>query len=355
LGLVMLTAPLCRRSCFAALPIAGVLCAGAAARGLAPDAQNAPNEEALLKRLGFSAQELQKINRGEVVGRTTDADASAVALVVAGTIAVPVAFYLEKFRTIESFKKSPEIHQIGRFGEVPSVEDVAGLTLDPADVNDLKGCRVNACGVKLDADGIGRLARRDAQPADASAAMRHYLAGYAQRYLRAGNGALIEYRDSSSPRRLADELRVILERSDYLERGWPSLYKAVAHFSGSLPEGLEHFLYWSKEKIGPRPVLSVTHVIISPPQGGTAAIASKQLFASHYSTGSLGLTILVDKSVPGVPRTLVVYVNRSRLDIFGGLLGSIKRPLVRSRARDGAERTMRLLRDRMERQYGAPR
>jgi hypothetical protein len=332
-------------ACLISLAAAALVCAGV------PDATT--EDQTLLRELGFSAADLQKINRGEIVGRTTQADASAVALVVAGAIAVPIDFYLKKFRAIESFKKSPEVLQIGRFERPPSADDLAALTVDAADVSDLKSCRVGDCGVKLDVDGVTRLARKDAQAATASAAMRQYLAGYAHQYLQGGNGALIEYRDNSHPTRLAGELRVILERSEFLQRGWPSLYTAVASFSGSLPEGLDHFLYWSKEKIGPRAVISVTHAIISPPSQGTAAIATKQIFASHYSTGSLGLTMLLDKGTSESPRTLVVYVNRSRLDIFGGLLGTIKRPLVRSRARDGAERSMRHLRDRLERDYRA--
>jgi hypothetical protein len=322
-----------------------------AAAGLCAEPPAAFDEQALLKELGFSAHDLQKIGRGEVVGRTTQADSSAVALVVAGTIAIPTGFYIDRFRAIESFKKTAEVLQIGRFSNPPSNHDLAALTLDEADVSDLKACRIGDCGVKLDEEGITSLARRDAQAGPSSAAMRQYLANYVQRYLERGDAALAEYRDNSQPRRVADELRVILGRSHFLQRGWPALYATVAAFPGTGPEGLEHFVYWSKEKVGPRAVISVTHAIISPPQGGTAAIATKQLFASHYSTGSLGVTMLIDKGTTESPRTLVVYVNRSRLDIFGGILGSIKRPLVRSRARDGAERMMRLLRERLERDY----
>jgi hypothetical protein len=328
-----------------------LLVALAAGMVFSPGPDAGIDEQDLLKELGFSAQDLQKIHRGEVVGRAMEADSSAVALAVAGTIAVPADFYLQKFRAIESFKKSPEILQIGRLGPTPSADELASLTLDPADVNDLKGCRINGCGLKLDADGIARLAARDVQAGSASAAMRQYLAGYARRYARGGNGALIEYRDSSHPRRLADELRIIVDRLPYLQRGWPALHGAVTNFSGAMPEGLEHFLYWSKEKIGPRAVISMTHAIISPLQDGKAAIATKQVFATHYSNASLGMTILIDKSTADDPRTLLVYVNRSRLDIFGGVLGGIKRPLVRSRAREGAERTMRHLRERIEGDY----
>jgi hypothetical protein len=311
------------------------------------------DEQELLKQFGFSAHDVQKIGRGEVIGHTTQAAGAEVALAVAGSIGVPTAYYVERFRAVESFKRSAEILQIGRFGATPSAGDLASLTLEGADIDDLKGCRLDNCGVKLDAQGVAQLARRDARSDHSSAAMRQYLAGYVQRYLQAGNASLIEYRDDSEPGRLAGELRGILDRSAYLQRGWPALYRAVSDFSGSLPEGLDHFVYWSKEKIGPRAVISVTHAIISPPRNGGAVIATKQLYASHYSEASLGVTLLLDRGAPAAPRTLVIYVNRSRLDIFGGLLGTIKRPLVRSRAREGAERTLRQLRDRLEREYRA--
>ena len=321
----------------------------------APVRTTAIDVSTLLKQVGLQAGDVQKIERGDVVGRTTDADSSAVALVVAGRVAVPPTYYLERLRVIESFKKSPEILQIGRVGVPPAPSQFVNLTLDNADVDDLRGCRVQDCGLKLSAEAITRLARRDAQALTASAAMREFLADYAGKYLQAGNASLIEYNDGSRPKRLADELRVITPHFGYLQRGWPTLHDAIAGFAGTLPDGIEHFLYWSKEKIGPRAVVSMTHVLISPLRDGTAAAASKQIYASHYSNASVGLTLLIDQGTEAAPRTLVIYVNRSRLDIFDGLFAGIKRPLVRSRARDGAERTMRRLRDRLEADYKTTR
>lgn len=329
---------------------AGTLLAGTMSLGRTAAA--GPDETALLKEIGFSSPEIQRIRRGEVVARTTEADSSTIALVVAGTVDVPPAFYLEKFRDIVSFKKTQEVLQIGRLGRPPKAADMAGLSLSTEDVDDLRGCRVGDCGIKLDLQGIEKVARRDAHLETASAAMREHLAAYLQKYLPSGNAALMEYHDGSRPRRLADELRMIAERSSYLQRGWPVLFDAVFHFNGTLPSGLEHFLYWSKEKIGPRPVVSLTHAIVSPVQDGAAAIATKQVYASHYSNASLGLTILIDRSTPEIAQTRVVYVNHSRVDLLGGVFGAITRPLIRSRARDGAERAMRGLRDRLEKQYG---
>lgn len=341
-----------RRATAGACAIAAMLSSILVADSTSADAQ--PDEiagQALLKQVGFSAQEIERVKRREVVARTNDADGSAVALAVATIMEVPAAFYLEKFRAIESFKTSPEVKQIGRFGRIPSAAEIASLSLDEDDVHDLRSCRPGNCGLKLDAQGIARVAGRDVRLDTASAAMRAYLAEYAARYLAAGNGALMEYRSTSRPKRILDELAIILARFQFLRQHWPVLFDAVANYSGSLPGGVDGFIYWSKEKIGPRAVVNLTHLIVSPVTNGRAAVATKSIYASHYGDASLGVTMLIDGGTAASPRTLVIYVNRSRLDVLGGVFGAIKRPLVRSRARDGAERTMRALRERTERQY----
>ena len=113
---------------------------------------------------------------------------------------------------------------------------------------------------------------------------------------------------------------------------------------------MDHFLYWSQEKVGPRSVISVTHAFIARTDALTA-IATKQIYASHYFTASLGVTLLVDVSSPGSRDTLVVYLNRSRVDMFKGLTSGATRALTRSRARGALERMMRDLKTRLEREF----
>jgi hypothetical protein len=309
--------------------------------------------DALLRQLGFSAGDLARIAAGEVIGHTLPADGSEVALAVATTMRVTPAFYLDRLREIVSFKRTEEVLQIGTVSARPTTADFASLTFELDDVEDLRSCRLDQCGVKLDQAGIERLARADADIPSASAGLREYLALYSARYLTQGNAALIEYRDDRPPRPLLADLQEILRRSAYLEQGWPELTRAVAQFAGTLPPGLEGFLYWSKEKVGPRAVVSMTHVVMSPIRDGRAAVATKQVYASHYSDASLGLTMLFERASGAEPRTLVIYTNRTRLDVFGGILGGLKRPIVRSRARDGATRTMGRLSQRMDRQFRA--
>lgn len=104
--------------------------------------------------------------------------------------------------------------------------------------------------------------------------------------------------------------------------------------------GVSNFLYWSTEQFGPKPVASVTQVFIDA-QPGRAAIASKQLYASHYFNASLGLTAALDDSGDGSqPGMYLVYLNRSRVDLLQGFWGGLRRAFLRSRLRNGMRKNM---------------
>jgi hypothetical protein len=63
------------------------------------------------------------------------------------------------------------------------------------------------------------------------------------------------------------------------------------------------------------------------------AIGSKQIYAMHYYDASLGLTLLVPDRTVASPATYVVYLNRSRIDLFDGMFGGVARRIVAGRAR----------------------
>ena len=108
------------------------------------------------------------------------------------------------------------------------------------------------------------------------------------------------------------------------------------------------FVYWSKELVRGRPVISVTHVAMAPAVDDSPvgyAIGSKQIYAMHYYDASLGLTLLVPDRTAAAPATYVVYLNRSRIDLFDGLFGGVARRMVAGRARGlVAEQLQRLQR-----------
>jgi hypothetical protein len=298
----------------------------------------------------FDAGDLEKLERRSVVVEGLKADPDEVAICGAVNLAAPATFYVDRFRQIETFKKTAEVIAIGRFSAPPTPADLAGLPLEPGEVKDLRDCRARDCDIKLDAAGIGRMAavgRREPDTVPVTA-FRDHLAGYAARYMSQGNAALMAYADGDRPAPVLAELHQIVRAAPYLGRDWPALQRALASFDGRPDPGIEHFLYWSKEAFGRKPVISITHALIAPPRAQVTAIATKQIYASHYFNASLGLTLLAE-TAPG--RTTVIYVNRSRVDAFRGLLGPLARRLVRSRAHGGAERMLGALRARLEREY----
>jgi hypothetical protein len=302
----------------------------------------------------FTSDDVARITAGDVVARSLQADDDEVAVAAAVRICVPSSFYVARFRDIETFKQDQAVLQVRRFSERPSAVDMTSLQLGRRDLDDLRACAADGCRVKLDAAGLARLAAmRAATGSDAqvSDTFIQHLANYSARYVEEGNAQLIEYRDRGRPRPLLGELRQILRDSDYLVDGFPALTAAIGSFTGPVPAGVDGFLYWSHEMVGPKPVVTITHSLMTAPENGVTALASKQIYASHYFTASLGLTLLIDEPGGAAPGTLVIYINRSRVDLFEGLLGSAKRAIVRSRARSASARILKDLKSRLEGQF----
>jgi hypothetical protein len=301
----------------------------------------------------FTSDDLQRVSNGEAVARLLDAADDEVAIGGAVRIRVPASYYSSRFRAIETFKRDNAVLQIGRFRERPASSDLASLQLGRRDIDDLRGCRPGECRIKLDAAGISRFASMQSTPGTDQqlfAAFTDHLAAYAASYVAGGNHQLIEYRDHDQPRLLLSGLHQIMHRSHDLADAVPAMAHAIGGFNGSVPDGVDGFVYWSNEMVGPRSVITMTHALVAAPAEGVTALASKQIYASHYFTASLGLTLLFESGAAS-PETLVIYVNRSRVDFFDGLLGGAKRSIVRSRARSATVRILRDLKSRLEQEF----
>jgi hypothetical protein len=114
---------------------------------------------------------------------------------------------------------------------------------------------------------------------------------------------------------------------------------------------IESFFYWSKEHYsGGKPVISITHVGIVRPEPESrlpaVLVTGKQIFATHYIEGALGLT-LVTRSGPNGVRYLA-YLNRSQLDLLRGFFGGLARSVVEARLERQSPQIVRGLRLRLE-------
>jgi hypothetical protein len=314
----------------------------------------------LATAFSLTASDFGRLEAGQVVSRTLPAsDKREVATFGVVRIRMTPEFYVSRLNDIRDFKQDEAVLQIGAFSQPPALSDVATLTLDIADVRSLRACRVGDCGLQLSADGIERFQRDvDWRAADAhqqaERLMRRILVESVTAYVTRGATATMEYADQAERMSVGREF-VSLAGSD--AAGWKPFSDLRQHlfdFPATDTPGTVDRMYWSKEKVGRRAVVSVTHLAIMRTAGETSAdyaVASKQVYGSHYYDASLGLTVLVRDRRAATPITYLVYLNRSRVDVFGGLLGPMTRHIVTSKARGTVANQLGRLQRTLERQF----
>jgi len=315
----------------------------------------------LTKHLGFTASELNQLEKGQIIVRVPKThETREVAVSAVARVDVPAQFFEASVRDIVEFKKSDNVLQIGKFSSPPRLDDLKHLAMEPGDIDAIRRCRINNCGLKLPASFIERFRTEiDWSAPDyrdrVSTMFRQILLSQVLEYLRVGDAALGQYDDKPYPLRRADELRLLLEPAPYVYDPVPSFQNYLKEFPNS-SLAVEDIVYWSKEKFGAKAVISVTHLMIyrhDRPGGNYLRIASKGIYASHYIEATLGLTTFVQQTTPGGSRSYLIYLNRSRADALRGLLAALKRSLIIGSVRDGAKKNMQLLKERLERQYRA--
>lgn len=301
-----------------------------------------PARSFLMTAFQLSAADIDRLDRGDVVSRTLDAkNRREVATLGIVRIKTTPSTYVTRLADIATFKRTDDILQIGTFSNPPRLGDVAALTVDEPDLKRLRECRVENCDLRLSADGIDRVRREiDWRTSDgsrqASRLVLQLLVDYVGRYRQSGTTAAMEYADRSPRLNVGHEFTSLMDADTITSAYTPRLRRHLLDYPGSSVEKATDFVYWSKELVRGRPVISITHVatVAAVDDSPVAyAIGSKQIYAMHYFDASLGLTLLVPDRTARFPATYVVYLNRSRIDLFEGLFGGVARRIVAGRAR----------------------
>lgn len=256
------------------------------------------------------------------------------------------------FREVEQLQRGSYIPVIQRFSNPPRIEDLADLTLDDDDVEELRDCRPGHCDVKLAAAEMHRItaairaAGRNWKPA-AQLAFRQVMLGRARAHLARGFAGAPPYEDHSDPDSPAAEFQELVD-------GWglPGLCMAsVLTHLRSYPAdngSVESFLFWSKDTLGDmKPIVGITQVSIvrGCEPGQPTIIASSQVYASHYLTASLSVSAVAQAADGG---NYLVYARLSRADLFGGAFGGWIRRIVQKRVRAEGPGVLDGLRRRLE-------
>jgi hypothetical protein len=327
--------------------------ATATATAWAPASDVQPELRALLTHdFRFSPSEVADLEKGKIVAhRLGAASAGEIAVVGAARVKAHKEAFVNRYRDIVQFKGGADVVQIGRFSDPPILDDLAALTIDKQDL-DVRTCRVSDCDIRLPEDVIVRFQREidwKAHDADeqAAALFKKVLVDDVRAYMSGGPGRIVQYDDDKRPVRPADDFAGVLKNSPYVAALVPGLPGHLLEFPVHTLPGAEDFVYWSKEKFGFTPFISVTHVTIAHPAPTSVVIASRDVYSSRYFDASLSLTIASD--AVGAPDAFyLVYVNRSRANALKGILSGLRRALVERRAKAAIDDNLRATKARLE-------
>jgi len=292
-------------------------------------------QQILREKASFEEHDLAAVRLNQPVVRlapTTDKREVAVTGLV--NINASAEDFLRSYRDSMMQKSNAAILEIGRFGPEPALADLAGLSLEPRDIEDLKECVVGNCQVKLSAPMIERFRKEiDWAAPDyqlrAANLFKEMLVAYIKDYRTRGAAALIEYNDKRDRVSLAVEQRELSSANGYVNSVLADTRSGLQLF--------EEVLVWSKIKFGLKPVIAINHISIykrNSDVGPQVLVASKQIYANHYFNAFQALTAFVN--VPGATNgSYLVYENRSRADGLEGPFGKIKRGVVEKKALEG--------------------
>ena len=303
--------------------------------------------DALLPDVSISEPERARLDLGETVVRVTPGRDGFLSLTAVVRIDVTSERLIAWTASVEALQKGKYVPEIGRFSSPPSVEDLQGLAIEDDDLDDLAKCRIRDCGVKLSSVEIASLGGRRNRAA-MDVALRRVLVQRATDYLARGDVCALPYHDHSEPVTPAAIFQALLQRLEF----FPRSLRCYATYLQAYPDAADghvrqSFLYWSKESLGMKPIISITHFSAArfdAPGLPQAVVAAKQVYASHYKNASLTVTALVADE----GGHYLVYINRSHVDAFQGMFGGMVRRIVERRVKAEAPGVLLGLRKRLE-------
>ncbi len=306
----------------------------------------------LVRDLKFSSEDLADLEHGKVVKHALSPTAAGEVAAVGGVrIHASKERFAAAYRDIVHFKKSASVLEIGRFSNPPQLSDLDGLTITHDDF-DLRECRVGDCDIRLPADVIRRIAsdvdwQHSGADQRAAAFFKHVLLDNVRAYVSGGPGRIKQYDDDKAPIRPVDDFLGLLKSSPYLDAVLPGLSMHLASYPAETLPGGEEFLYWSKEKFGIAPFISVTHVMLVTSNPREYVATTRDVYSSRYFDASLALVVASD-SVSDHQSFYLFYVNRSRASALRGSFARIRRAVVERRVKGSLEENLRAVKARLE-------
>lgn len=287
----------------------------------------------------LSPADREELENGTPIVRFLQATGHEVGAFTA--IALPPSVTVERaaawMRRVELLRENRYVIASQRLSTPARIEDFDRLALDDEELDEIRRCAPGRCGVKLaaaDLQSLTAIARTggSAWKPRLQQAFREMLLRRVRTFTAGGLTALDDLVDKKRPSSPAAAFAPLVAHTAFLLDRTPDLTRRLLDCPAR-PAGGESFMYWSKERLGGRPVIAVTHVVLMPPNGAGSPLlmVGSQVYASHYLDASLTVTVFLQDQ-PG-SRPYFVYLHRSSVDLLTGFWGGIARSIIESRAR----------------------
>jgi hypothetical protein len=300
-----------------------------------------------------SQDDRARLDTGDVIARVLPADDGHIAFFAAARLKARPEALIEWTRTIDQLKRGSMVLAVRRFSEPIADDDLEALALEPGEIDALKRCRVDSCDFKLAAAEIHRLqdALRSAGNEWRDAAQREFRRILIERvrlHRQSGLLALPPYADHGGRMSVGEAFSAMTARSPWLTRGFPDVVNSLLAPRRAPPPARDAFYYWSRDRYGSgKTVITVTYVqLLQSDRTPQAMSVSTQLYASHYIDGALGMTAVACDEATG--SCYLAYLNRTRVDLLGGLFGVFKRAVIEDRVESEGPALMREVTRRLE-------
>jgi hypothetical protein len=241
-------------------------------------------------------------------------------------------------RQVELLRENRYVIASQRLSTPPQLSDFDRVVLDDDDLEEIRRCEPGRCGVKLSRADMATL--RQAAAAGGmnwkpllQRAFREMLLRRVSTFIAGGRAALDDIVDKPRPSSPAVALTSLAEHTEFLGDRMPDLAARLVRCANTPHAGTETFLYWSNERLGGKPVITITHVTLIAGHHASRPLlmVGTQIYASHYLDASLTISAFLREGP--VSPGYFVYLHRSSVDLVGGFWGRIARSIIEARVR----------------------
>lgn len=326
---------------------------------LAVDASSRTRYPAIFTSLGLTAEETGAIDAGRPVAKVLPwGTASEVYVFGAVHINGSPDVYLKAARDIKGLAAMPGYLGAGELRPDATIADLALPVFDGDDVSALKNCREGDCDVQLPSHSIESVRTEiDWTRPDLNRQINDWarprVLDLLRAYQQGGNRSLGEYRDKRSPTRVGDQFNIMMQRASALPDVLPELRKYLLEYPNASLLGAESYFYWETVDFGLKPTTRINHGVIYRgirDNRDFAAVAIKQLYATHYFHTALDLSVCVgDGNAGGNRGFYLLTIKGSQQDGLTGVKGSMLRRIAVERTRESLERALASIKGAVER------